>query len=85
MDQTELLELFSLHGLVELVTIVTDKETGISQGYGFIHMSDEAGAGRAIAELNGATIDDRTITVRIADEKPEPAPLIKKKRPRKTF
>jgi len=84
MDQTELLELFSLHGLVDLVTIVTDKDTGQSLGYGFIHMNDQAGASRAITALNGAEIDDRTISVRVADDKSQPAPpIVKKKRPRR--
>lgn len=91
MDKTELLELFSLHGLVDLVTVITDKDTGISQGYGFIHMNDQAGADRAIAALNGAEIDDRKITVRIADAKAEPVkptyqpqrPIVKGKRPRR--
>jgi RNA recognition motif-containing protein len=93
MDKTELLELFSLHGLVDLVTVITDKETGISQGYGFIHMNDDAGAQRAIAALNGAEIDERTISVRIADTKAEPEPvkpayqpqrpIVKGKRPRR--
>jgi RNA recognition motif-containing protein len=91
MDRTELLELFSLHGLVDLVTVVTNKDTGESQGYGFIHMNDEAGARRAIAALDGAEIDDRKISVRIADAKPEASeqkstvylPPVKKKRPRR--
>jgi len=73
MDKAELLEIFSLHGLVDLITIITDKETGVSQGYGFVHMNDEAGAKRAIAALNGAEIDDRQLSVRIADVKNEPA------------
>jgi RNA recognition motif-containing protein len=86
MDQTELIELFTLHGVVDMVTIITDKDTGQSQGYGFIHMNDEAGAKRAITALNGATIDDRTITVRIADDKREPQPAPEKsKRPRKSY
>lgn len=85
MDQAELLELFSLHGLVDLITIVTDKVTGENQGYGFIHMNDAAGAGRAIAALNGAEIDNRTITVRIADIKPENPVSQRKKRPRKKY
>lgn len=89
MDKTELLELFSLHGLVDLVTVVTDKETDVSLGYGFIHMHDEPGARRAIAALDGAEIDDRKISVRIADNKNAPAaptpPPVKKKRPRRTF
>jgi RNA recognition motif-containing protein len=89
MDKTELLELFSLHGLVDLVTVVTDKETDVSLGYGFIHMNDEAGARRAIAALDGAEIDDRKISVRIADNKNAPVappqPVVRKKRPRRTF
>lgn len=83
MDQTELLEIFSLHGVVDLVTIVTDKRTGESLGYGFIHMNDAAGAQRAINALNGAEIDERLISVRIADEKPPQTPPVKKKRPRR--
>jgi RNA recognition motif-containing protein len=90
MDETELMELFSLHGLVNLVTIVTNKDTGESQGYGFVHMEDGAGAERAIAALNGAEIDDRTISVRFAEAKQEnTGPVFqkvstKKKRPRRT-
>jgi RNA recognition motif-containing protein len=83
MDQLELLELFSLHGAVDLVTIVTDRETRESLGYGFVHMNDTAGAQRAIAALNGAEIDDRKITVRIAEIKPEKSAPLKTKRPRR--
>jgi RNA recognition motif-containing protein len=70
MDETELSEIFSRYGAVHLVTIVTDKDTGQSLGYGFVHMIDRAGADQAIKALNGATIDDRQISVRIADNKP---------------
>ncbi|ASU34205.1 RNA recognition motif domain-containing protein [Mucilaginibacter xinganensis] len=77
MEETELLEIFSVYGQVAIVTIVTDIQTGISKGFGFVHMEDEAGAGRAIAALNGAEIDDRTISVRIAEKKqPVPEPVV---------
>ncbi|EHQ24261.1 RNA recognition motif domain-containing protein [Mucilaginibacter paludis] len=69
MQEIELVELFSQHGIVNTVTIVTDMQTGESKGYGFITMTDDAGAQRAIDALNGASIDDRTISVRFAEEK----------------
>lgn len=82
MEETELLEIFSAYGQVGLITIVTEKETGQSKGYAFVHMDDKAGAQRAIDALNGAEIDDRTITVRIAEKPPVVEKGPKKKRPR---
>src|ERR1700712_5549305 len=67
MDEIELTEIFSDHGAVEMVTIVTVKETGESKGFGFVHMADQAGADRAIQALDGAEIDDRKISVRVAE------------------
>lgn len=69
MQEIELVEMFSIHGTVNTVTIVTDRLTGESKGYGFITLTDDAGAARAIAALNDALIDGRTISVRVADEK----------------
>ncbi|SRR5260221_11283956 len=69
MEESELAEIFNTYGEVNTVTIVTDKETGESQGYGFLTMFDRAGADKAIAALDGATIDDRQISVRIAEDK----------------
>jgi RNA recognition motif-containing protein len=69
MEEIELVELFSIHGLVNIVTIVTDQITGESKGYGFITMADGAGAERAIAALDQAEIDGRVISVRFADDK----------------
>ncbi len=69
MQEIELVEMFSAHGTVNTVTIVTDKNTGESKGYGFITMTDDAGAERAIKALDSITIDDRKISVRFAEEK----------------
>jgi RNA recognition motif-containing protein len=69
MDETELTEIFTPYGEVASVKIITEQESGISKGYGFINMLDTAGAGRAIEALDGASIDERTISVRIADDK----------------
>jgi len=73
MQEIELVESFSAYGQVSTITIVTDKETGKSKGYGFITMTDEAGAKRAIEAMNGATIGDRQISVRTAEDKSAPA------------
>lgn len=69
-QQIALVELFSIHGTVNTVILVTDQQTGQPKGYGFITMNDDAGAQRAIAALNGTTMQGRTISVRFADEKP---------------
>jgi RNA recognition motif-containing protein len=85
MQEIELVEMFSVYGTVNTVTIVTDQQTGESKGYGFITMTDDAGAQRAIDALNGASIDDRIVSVRFADDKnPKPVSLPKPKRPRRT-
>ncbi|MFS2185463.1 RNA recognition motif domain-containing protein [Mucilaginibacter sp. Mucisp84] len=72
MEEIELVELFSAYGTVSTVRIITDKDSGISKGYGFLEMTDEAGAQRAIDAMNGATIDEREISVRIAEQKHQP-------------
>jgi RNA recognition motif-containing protein len=54
---------------VNTVTIVTDKNSGESKGYGFITMTDDAGARRAIQAMDGVTIGGRTVSVRFAEEK----------------
>ncbi|WP_439696687.1 RNA recognition motif domain-containing protein [Mucilaginibacter sp. AW1-7] len=84
MEEIELLEIFTLYGQVEQVKIITDIDTGQSKGYGFINMADEPGAIRAIDALNGATIDDREISVRLADDK-RPAPEPPKQPFKKSF
>jgi len=66
MREGELLELISAYGSVDDLKIIRDKETRRSKAYGFITMSDRPAAERVIANVNGATIDDRTLTVRYA-------------------
>ena len=74
MEEVELVELFSNHGIVNAVTIITDQYTSESKGYGFITMADVAGAERAIAALDQAEIDGRVISVRFAEDKTQVAP-----------
>lgn len=64
-----LIELFTIYGLVHSITIPTDKKSGNSLNYGFIEMTDKTGADRAIEAINGSTFQGKTITVKLADQK----------------
>jgi RNA recognition motif-containing protein len=72
LDEMQLAQLFAPYGDIELLTIVRDKLTLESKGFGFIHMKTENGALEAIQALNGKTFGDRQMEVRLAEEK-EPA------------
>lgn len=63
--------LFEPFGSVERVTIMTDRDTGRSRGFGFVEMTDEAEAERAITGLNGKNVGGRPLTVNEARPKPE--------------
>jgi RNA recognition motif-containing protein len=68
--EAELNDAFSQHGPVEAVAIITDRETGRSKGFGFVTMTD--GADKAIAQLSGAELNGRTLTVN------EAKPMVKR-------
>jgi RNA-binding proteins (RRM domain) len=55
--------LFAQYGDVDRVKIVKDRETGRSQGYGFVEMSDDDAATAAISSLNGKEFDGRALRV----------------------
>jgi RNA recognition motif-containing protein len=59
----QLQELFERHGTVKSVTVISDKTTGRSRGYGFVEMSSEDEARRAIEALNGTQIEGRALIV----------------------
>lgn len=59
----DLQALFSQHGAVSSATVVTDKMTGRSRGFGFVEFESDAEADAAIAALNGHDLDGRQITV----------------------
>jgi cold-inducible RNA-binding protein len=63
--------LFEAYGTVERVSIVTDRDTGQTRGFGFVEMSANADADRAIAELNGRELDGRALNVNEARPKTE--------------
>ena len=70
-SETELQTLFSKAGVVQSVTLITDRETGRSKGFGFVEMESEADAQKAISMLNGTQLDNRSLTVNIARPREE--------------
>jgi RNA recognition motif-containing protein len=65
----DLREFFAPYGEVTSAKIINDRETGRSRGFGFVEMSDDAAAKKAIAELNGGDVEGRTINVTEAKPK----------------
>jgi RNA recognition motif-containing protein len=70
-EEADLRESFEAYGAVDSVKIITDKFTGRSKGFGFIEMSIDEEAQKAINELNGATVQGRAIVVNKSEPKPE--------------
>jgi RNA recognition motif-containing protein len=65
----DLREFFTPYGEVTSAKVINDKETGRSRGFGFVEMSDDAAAKKAIAELDQASVDGRTVKVMEAKPK----------------
>ena len=63
--------LFESYGAVERVSIVTDRDSGQPRGFGFVEMSSDADADRAIAELNGRELGGRALNINEARPKTE--------------
>ncbi len=59
----ELKEAFTVYGQVDDARTIEDKYTGRSRGFGFVEMASDSEAQKAIAELNGTSLQGRTITV----------------------
>jgi RNA recognition motif-containing protein len=55
--------IFAPYGEVTSAKVINDKETGRSRGFGFVEMSDNAAAQKAIAELDQKQMDGRAIKV----------------------
>jgi RNA recognition motif-containing protein len=69
--EAELTTLFSKAGAVKSVTMITDRETGRSKGFGFVEMENEADAQKAISMLNGTQLGNRSLTVNVARPREE--------------
>ena len=69
--EDELRKLFEVHGQVDRVSIMTDRDTGRSRGFGFVEMTSAEDGEKAIAALNGTQIGGRTLNVNEARPKVE--------------
>ena len=68
--ETSLRELFAEVGEVHSATVISDRETGRSRGFGFIEM-DNADAEKAISKLNGQELDGRELRINEARDRAE--------------
>ena len=62
-------EAFAVHGEISEAVVICDRDTGRSRGFGFVTFEDDEAADKAIAALNGAELDGRTIRVDVAHAK----------------
>src|SRR5436190_9735917 len=69
--ENDITDAFAQCGLVEAVSIITDRDTGRSKGFGFVTMSEED-ADKAIGKMNGSQLDGRALTVN------EAKPMVKR-------
>ena len=59
---------FTSAGEVASVSVMQDRETGRSRGFGFVEMSTAEGAQKALSELNGTDLEGRSLRVDVAEE-----------------
>lgn len=67
--ESDVRTLFQVHGNVEKVSIVTDRETGRARGFAFVEMTNAGEADKAIAALNGTDFGGRPLTINEAKPK----------------
>ncbi len=68
--ETAVSDLFSAHGEVLSVKLITDRDTGRARGFGFVEMN-EGDAQNAIAALNGKELEGRALRINLAEDKPQ--------------
>jgi len=69
LTEEDLKKFFAEAGSVESATIITDKISGRSKGFGFVEMSSEEEAQKAIEAFDGKDLDGRNIVVNVARPK----------------
>lgn len=57
---------FEQAGAVQSATVATDRDSGRSKGFGFVEMSTDAETQQAVTQLNGKTLDGRTLRVEVS-------------------
>lgn len=68
--EQELRSLFEVHGAVERVNMVTDRDTGRPRGFAFVEMTNADEADKASAAIAGTTVGGRALKVNEAKDKP---------------
>ena len=69
--ENDLQDAFSAHGTVVEANLMMDRMSGRPRGFGFVTMSSEEEAQKAIEAMNGASLDGRNLTVNIARPREE--------------
>ena len=69
--ENDLQDAFAAHGTVVEANLMVDRMSGRSRGFAFVTMGSPDEAQKAIQAMNGATLDNRTLTVNIARPKEE--------------
>ena len=64
--EADLQQVMEDYGTVTSCKVIMDRETGKSNGFGFVEIADDAAGAKAIAELNGAEYEGRTMVVKEA-------------------
>ena len=78
-DDEKLKELFSAYGEIEEATVIKDKFSGRSKGFGFVTFKEDENAKKAIAEMNDKEIEGRNLKVN------EAKPMDPDRPPRRSF
>lgn len=68
-DEAAVRTLFAAHGTVDSVALITDRDTGQPRGFGFVEMTSNSEAARAIQSLNGYDMGGRALKVNEAQAK----------------
>ena len=68
-SEEELRQMFEAYGQVDRVSIMTDRDTGRSRGFGFVEMTNASEADKAIAALNGTDLGGRALKINEAQPK----------------
>ena len=83
--EQDLYDLFGQTGEVTSATVITDRASGRSKGFGFVEMGNDQEARSAIEQLNGTTLENRTITVSEARERQSPTGRDRDRRPNNNY
>ncbi len=70
-SEDDLRQMFTAYGQVDRVSIMTDRDTGRSRGFGFVEMTNAEEGEKAIAAINGTQVGGRTLNVNEARPKTE--------------